>query len=565
MKVAVVRKFICILVILCVGVFSYAQVIKPYDDQLIEVEQKLKAGDFQSAVHVLNNIIEHYPNADDAYYAKALLLGQVGNLELAIMNAEQAYTLAPSLVYYDYLMDLYGANKDVDKGLETIRQARELFPNETSIGRDLIVTLGHLSKVDESFRVYNDEIKRGYHSDTLDIVMADVFFANEQIDKGVALLLPWQGKSSLGSVYGKLAFVNLEQKKNKAAIAILENGLKVSKDPLLYFDLANALSIDKKSKLAFEALKKGFESPQVDFGVKYRVMLDLLGKDDQTFSVDQLQSLANALTLTHPRVAESHMIKGEVLWKRGNTAEAKSNFLTAIGISPNQIDAWRMLINLDIAIKDLDAAILHSREALNANPNNPILLYFSGLAYFVKEDNKQARELLEAALNNSTSENKYLQSIIYTSLGDLYNKLDMHAMSDVAYEEAVKLDSTNSNAMNNMAYYLSLRKKDLDKAAEYSFRSIQLEPNMSTYLDTYAWVLFQQGKYDEALKWIEKAVKQSANPSHVMIDHYGDILSVLGRTKEAIKQWQKAVNLIEINLTDKAKIEEKIKNKKYVE
>lgn len=565
MNVFIGRKVFSFVVAFFIVLTSFGQEIKPYTTQLNEVEKQLKSGDFQSAVQLLNTIVEQYPNADEAYYARALIYGQVRNLELAIINAEQAFTISPSLQYYSYLLDLYGATKDVGKGLKLIQNAKVLFPKETSIGRDLITTLGHLDSLDQAYAVYEQEKRLGFHSDTLDVVMADVYLAKNELNTVIELLTPWEGKSSLGSLYGKLAYAQLQQKKIKNAISTLHLGLEVSKDPLLYFDLANAYVIAKKQKLAYESLKKGFESADIDFGTKYRIMLDLLGKNEVSFSSDQLLTLANALTLTHPRVAESHMLKGEVLWKRNKPEEAKSLFLTAVGLSPHQVDAWRMLINLDIATNDLNTAVVHAQEALKANPSNPALLYFSGISYFLKEDNAKARDLLEAALNNSTGENTYLQSMIYTSLGDLYNKLNLFAMSDVAYEEAIKLDSSNTNAMNNLAYYLSVRKKDLDKAANYSYRSIELEPDMPTYLDTYAWILFQQGNYKEALSWIEKAIKLSPKPSGVLLEHYGDILYKLDKSNEAVKQWTRALNADGHSEEEKTKLKEKILNKKYVE
>jgi len=513
----------------------------------------------------LNDITVEYPKAADVYYAKALLFGQTGNIDLAVVNAEEAYILNPSFPYYNFLMELYRSKKDWTKSIETMKNARVKFPKESSIGRDLIATYGYTEKLDDAIATYKEEKDKGFSSDTLDVVMADIYFHVGKNKEGIDLLSPWNGKSTLGTVYGRLAFGYLQDKKIKQAIAVSENGLNKTKDPMLYLDLADAYLIDGKNKLAFEALKKGFESNNVDFVHKYRLMLDLLGEQSKVFTLDQVQALANILALQHPRIAESHMLKGEVLWKRGNIAEARSMFLTAVGIAPNQIDGWRMLINVDLASKDVDAAIAHSKEALTANPGNPALLYFAGLSYLSKDDNEMARQMLEAALNNSTNENNYLQSIIYSSLGDLYHRLNMEATSDIAYEEAIRLDSTNAMAMNNLAYYLSVRKKDLEKAAAYSLRSNELEPRMATYEDTYAWVLFQQGNYVEALKWIEKAIKNSDYPSAVLIEHYADILAQLGRTKEALKQWQKALSLADVADKDRVKIENKIKEKRYVE
>ena len=63
--------------------------------------------------------------------------------------------------------------------------------------------------------------------------------------------------------------------------------------------------------------------------------------------------------------------------------------------------------------------------------------------------------------------------------------------------------------LNNYAYFLSLDAKDLKKAEKMSYRSITAEPNNSTYLDTYAWILYQQGRYEEARIYIEQALKCS--------------------------------------------------------
>src|SRR3546814_20142660 len=119
--------------------------------------------------------------------------------------------------------------------------------------------------------------------------------------------------------------------------------------------------------------------------------------------------------------------------------------------------------------------------------------------------------------------------------------MDMHAESDVAYEEAIALDSTNAYALNNYAYYLALRKQQLPLAAEMSRRSNELEPDYPSYQDTYAWVLFQQGDYETALQWIEKAIESSDAVSETLHEHYGDIRAKLGHLGKAFTQWRKEI------------------------
>ncbi|TJZ61391.1 tetratricopeptide repeat protein [Sphingobacterium olei] len=537
---------------------------KPYKNQLNEVENKLRVGDFGGAIQDLDQITLQYPDAAEVYYAKALLYGQTQNFDLAVDNAKLAYDNEPTLVYANFLLELYKTNDDMPAAIELLRSLRNKNPDDSTISRELIMTLHNAGQSQDALTVYDQLTANAPSSDTLDVIKAEILVDLKRNEEAKQLLNRWSGKSKIRQVYSTLGFIYLQEKNPKQAITIIHKGIDESKDPVLYLDLADAQKASKKDKLAFDALVLAFKSDRVDFLDKHRVLLTLMSPKNPEFSLDQIQLLANELVLRHPRIADSHVLKGEILWRRGNTQEARSLFLTAVGINPKHIDAWRMLINTDLGLNEADIAVQHGMEALNVNPGNAMLMYFTGLAYMVKEDFDSSRKMLEFALDNSLNDNTYLQSIIYASLGDLYHQLKMEAASDVAYEEAIRLDSTNVSAMNNFAYYLSLRKKDLDKAAKYSKLSNEIEPNSSTFQDTYAWVLFQQGNYKDALLWIEKAMK-SQNPSAVLYEHYGDILSKVGNIKEAVKQWEKALTLAADTGMDSDKVKLKIREKRYVE
>ncbi len=76
-----------------------------------------------------------------------------------------------------------------------------------------------------------------------------------------------------------------------------------------------------------------------------------------------------------------------------------------------------------------------------------------------------------------------------------------------------------------------------------SKKTIEKEPNNSTYLDTYAWILFQNEEYENALGYIGKAYINGGKDSAEINDHYGDILFKNGREEEAIQYWEKSKSL----------------------
>ena len=88
-----------------------------------------------------------------------------------------------------------------------------------------------------------------------------------------------------------------------------------------------------------------------------------------------------------------------------------------------------------------------------------------------------------------------------------------------------------------------LRKEKLDLAEKMSSKLIERNPENPTYLDTYAWVLYNRGKYNDAKKYIEKAIEFDQTGSGTLIEHYGDILFKLGDVNRAVEQWEKAKQL----------------------
>ena len=68
---------------------------------------------------------------------------------------------------------------------------------------------------------------------------------------------------------------------------------------------------------------------------------------------------------------------------------------------------------------------------------------------------------------------------------------------------------------------MALQKKDLSKAERMSGDAVKQEPDNPTYLDTYAWVFFQQGNYTLAKIYLKSALDKGGNESAALLEHYG--------------------------------------------
>jgi tetratricopeptide (TPR) repeat protein len=188
-----------------------------------------------------------------------------------------------------------------------------------------------------------------------------------------------------------------------------------------------------------------------------------------------------------------------------------------------------------------DSVIAHSEQALELFPNQGMIYYFSGIAHTKKKDFREAARSLEQAKRLSTN-NADLSSEINGMLGDAYNALKEYEKSDKAYDDALAANPNNEYVLNNYSYYLALRKTNLEKAERMSGQAVKTHPENVAFIDTHAWVLYQEGKYKEAKKSIERVFSEG-KATGVNYEHYGDILYQLGNIEEAVVQWQKAKSL----------------------
>ena len=101
---------------------------------------------------------------------------------------------------------------------------------------------------------------------------------------------------------------------------------------------------------------------------------------------------------------------------------------------------------------------------------------------------------------------------IYSILGDAYHKIGDKKASFEAYDSCLVYAPDLVVCLNNYAYYLSVEKEELKKAEQMSYKAITAEPNNAIYLDTYAWILYQEGNYADAKTYIDMAIKNLDPP-----------------------------------------------------
>ena len=132
----------------------------------------------------------------------------------------------------------------------------------------------------------------------------------------------------------------------------------------------------------------------------------------------------------------------------------------------------------------------------------------------------------------------------------------MYIDSEPLYQQALKIDANNAITLNNYAYSLTVRNENLEEALLMVKQAIDQDSANGAYWDTYGWIYYQMGDYQEALKYVEKSAV-IREPSVEVLDHMGDIHAKLGDMARARSYWKKSLEVdpsneeIQLKLKDK--------------
>jgi tetratricopeptide (TPR) repeat protein len=79
------------------------------------------------------------------------------------------------------------------------------------------------------------------------------------------------------------------------------------------------------------------------------------------------------------------------------------------------------------------------------------------------------------------------------------------------FEKALDLDPENVNAQNSLGYTLADLELELSRAETLCKRAVKSQPKNPAYFDSLGWVMFRQGKYEEAKSLLRKALDLAGN------------------------------------------------------
>ncbi|KAA4004162.1 tetratricopeptide repeat protein [Bacteroides ovatus] len=536
---------------------------RKYDYFFLEAMRMKGKNEYDAAFGLLQHCLDINPTASSALYEISqyyMFLRQMPQGQVAL---EQAVAFAPDNYWYSQgLVSLYQQQNELDKAAALLEKMVARFPSKQDPLFSLLDIYSRQEKYNDVISTLNRLEKRLGKNEQLSmekfriyLQMKDDKKAFQEIESLVQEYpMDMRYQVILGDVY-------LQNGKKQEAYDAYQKVLAVEPDnPMALFSMASYYEQTGQKELYQQQLDTLLLNKKVTSDTKISVMRQVIAENEQSSAKDSTQVIALFDRMMEQDMDDPQipMLYSQYLLSKNMEQEAVPVLEQVVDLDPTNKAARLMLVSAAVKKEDYKQIIKVCEPGIEATPDALELYYYLAIAYHQAEQGDSVLSVCNRALEHITPDTrKEVISDFYSIMGDIYHTKKQMTEAYAAYDSALVYNPSNIGALNNYAYYLSVERRDLDKAEEMSYKTVKAEPNNSTYLDTYAWILFEKGNYAEARIYIDNAMKNDGEKSDVIVEHCGDIYFMTGDVEGALKYWKKALEMGSESKTLKQKIEKK--------
>ena len=511
------------------------------DFYFIEAEKFYLIEDYAKALDMFNRSLEINDKNGAAHYKIAEIYVQDERYLEALPHALKAKEFDPDNKYY-YILNARLSEKlgDYESAALNFEELFKRFEGNDDYLLDLADIYESLNQKEKAIEVY-DRIEHvfGLYLQITQQKAKTYLELNKPDEAGEEWLRLISFSTESANYKGYIKFL-IGQQQIEEAIKVIDQAIEDNPDDSSLLFLAAGREFENGNlENSLDILKKPFADRSVSAVEKVGNMAKFLPHIQEGTSIaDKVIALCDILIETHPEENTVYSLTGDIKYQLKREEEALEYFLLSLKKDESVFELWQKVLTIELQSRKYDSVIIHAEKAKEVFPNQAILYYYKGSAYFSEKLYKEAVNEMERGVRYARNAPE-LQVAFYGQLGDSYNALGNYQKSDASYEKALQIEPGNEYALNNYSYYLSLRGEKLEIAESMSASLIEKHPDNSSFLDTHGWVLYKSGKLKEAKKVFERAVKLNG-AGGIIFEHYGDVLFKLGRKDEALAQWQRA-------------------------
>lgn len=324
-------------------------------------------------------------------------------------------------------------------------------------------------------------------------------------------------------------------------------------DPAILSTAGDLFALLGKTTEAVDVYRKALGLDRCPEGVQEKLANCLLELGDEDAALGLLQEIVAQSPLNlraYDQLAGIHLAKK-------NYSTAVTNMRQAMRLAPVNPSRFEDLIRTSLLAGDHATAIQFSAEAEQRFPYLTGFTVLHAVALSQAGDHLSALSAFERALVKAANTNpELLNSGFYMSYGTAAERAGHYAKAAELLQKSIALaPNASAEACNYLGYMWADRNERLDEAESLIRRALEFEPDNAAYIDSLGWVLFRQGRYEEALPELLRAASASEPADAVILEHVGDAYAKLNRTAEALQYWRKSLHLDQENASLISKID----------
>lgn len=535
------------------------------DRNFIEGTKQLALGEFEKAFVYLQRALELNPDEPAIHYKIAEIYTRANDPEKALPYAKEAVRLDSENKYYALMVaEIYNNLQQPLRAAEILDQLTADGESNQQYNLDLASIYLQAGEFDKALVVLDRAERYFGVMEPITQQKQRIYLRKNQLDQaieeGERLIEARPGNPQF--VLGLVEILFNNNRLDQAIDLVNEEIVKYPNQPELQMAAYTLLKSKGDTDKSTEYLFSAFASPDLDPDSKARAFAGILNEISTPERERILDSLTVLMRADEANNAAIYETLGDRESKEKRIPESVALYKKSLDLNPsNPRILEQVILNSFGENADLQGLEKYTIMGVDEFPESPQFWFYDGVVKSALQKDSVAVQSLQKAIELNSGQNDQLDQVAFGSLGSSFYNLGQKDSSFVYFDKALQINPNDEQVLNNYAYFLSLEKRNLEKAKEMAAKVVKRFPENGTFLDTYAWVLFQLGEYEDAYLYMKKALRSETEPSGVLLEHFGDILYHLGKKSEAINYWEKAADSPEAS----EKLPMKIRDRKYYE
>ena len=545
-----------------------------YDYFFLEAMCERQKGNHDAAFDLLQHCIEINPNAAEAYFFVAQYYSSLKQQEQALTYLEKAYELNPqNSIYTETLAQAYTSAHQYEKAIDVFEALFSREPDRDDVLAILYELYQRSDQLEKAVYALERLETLDGKTERLSLAKSELYtrLGNKKaaIAEIKALADQYPNDLNYRVMYGDALMQNGQKKQ---ALSVYQGVLKEEPDNVqAQLSMISYYAAEGDTEKADEMNERVLLNDDVEPSVRMEIMRREVMNNLQNGgdSVRILKLFHRLLSVPEPDADMALMCATYMKLREMPADSINGMYERVLQIAPDNSYARLQLVASAWDKDQLDKVIELCKAARQYNPDDMAFYYYQGFAYYRQDDVDNALDAFQNGVSVITEQsNPDLASDFYEVMGELLYKKGMVREAFAAYDSCLVWKEDKISCLNNYAYYLSELDEQLERAELMSYKTIKAEPKNATYLDTYAWILFKQGRYSEAKIYMDQTLQNDPDTSAVVLEHAGDIYAKCNDLQQALNYWQQALDKSsddsEIKGKRKQILIKKIKLQKYI-